>query len=479
MKKYLLLILTLAIVACQDTGTSPEQPKPQATGTLVRDTILTNKIIIKKVSAVKNDTDRVTVKADMLIGTMTNTGSAKSVVVCSDLMNTCAKTNKNGVYLLTPKVPVLVAARIAAGMDTVITPDSVSADNLVDTTKTTQIKSGEDTVSDTTSHDTVQVAGTDTLVTVRVTVVDTVYEYDSTQNTVTITEPGTTNVKDTVAVVVDGTVMREVPITSWGHILPVGYVDKWNVEVYDTLTNINVDTVQFVYFATGDSIAQVVTLGREKVGGAYTNRFSGAFFYFWNESAYTKDQYIHNYFIRAKDSTGAIVSKTDVATFSARAFPATVTYLKKNIFVPQHKILPKMVPAAKNNKKLKEATVEYLAVEDTTKNYVGLNGLPYEFETNPVLDAWAIRIKNNTGRFNLDSMGIKRIVFTVTTDADSIFLPGVVSKTGMLPLVPHNKGTSTYTAPVSKGQVVVMFACQRNDDRTTPDVFTDIRFYFD
>lgn len=472
--KYLYLILAMFIVACQDTGTRSDPPAAP-TGTLLRDTVVTHKIIMKTVTTSAKDTVRQTNDTAVILGTMTNTGAAGSVVVCSETMNKCSRPNKSGVYLIQPSLQPVVAGRLANTVDTAATPDSVKANFESDTLIESVVRSGVDTATDSLKSDSLKVEGTDSLIVTNITVVDTVYSYDTTATTVTIVEPTPVPVKDTLSVVVDGTIMREVPINSWGHILPVGYVDKWNVEVYDTVATLHADTVQFVYFATGDSIAQVVTLGRETVDGEFTNRFSGSFFYFWNDSAYKKDLFIHNYFIRAKDSTGAIVSKTDVAKFSAKAFPATVTYLKKNIHIPQHKILPKFVPAAKNNKKLSVSASELMASEDTTQNWIGIDQLPWEKTVDPVYGNVSLVLP----RVRFDSLGIVRVTFDIQTGCDSISIPTAVGNKPFFVTIPNV--TTSYSVPLPSG--LIRFFIGGDHSRLEPDdirpsTVTNIRFHF-
>lgn len=470
--KYLYLILAMFLVACNDSGTS-SPPQTQG-GSVLRDTIQVKKIVLKTVTASVKDTVRLTNDTAVILGSISNIASG-NVAVCSDVMNRCSKPNKAGAYLILPKAPTLVAGRIADATDTLVTPDSIKAAFNADTLIGNVVRSGEDTAKDTVVTDSVLVNGTDTLIVDTMTVVDTIYTYDTTQTTVTIVAPTEIPVKDTISVVVDGTVMREVPINSWGHILPVGYVDKWNVEVFDTVSTMSVDTVQFVYFATGDSIAQVVTLGREKVGGVFTNRFSGSFFYFWNDSAYKKDQFIHNYFIRAKDSTGEIVSKTDVSTFSAKAFPATVTYLKKNVSVPQHKILPKFIPAAKNNKKLGAASFEYLAAEDTTKNWIGINKFPYAVRTTSIFDAdtWSGGLITDLVKINFDSLGLKSISFEVVGEGDTVLFTSsakdvrYIKNTGAVIRIPLPKKSDGIYSGIWKNGAYVY------------SEYRNVRFYFE
>lgn len=473
--KYLYLILAMFIVACDDTGTRSDPPAAP-TGTLLRDTTVTHKIIMKTITTSVKDTIRQTNDTAVILGTMTNSGAAGSVVICSETMNKCSRPNKSGVYLIQPSVRPLVAGRLADVTDTVATPDSIKANFKSDTLVGTVTKSGVDTATDSLKSDSLQVEGTDSLIVTNITIIDTVYEYDTTATTVTIVEPTPVPVKDTLSVVVDGTVMREVPIDSWGHILPVGYVDKWNVEVYDTITTLHADTVQFVYFATGDSIAQVVNLGRETVGGVFTNRFSGSFFYFWNDSAYKKDLFIHNYFIRAKDSTGAIVSKTDVAKFSAKAFPATVTYLKHNVAMPQHMILPKFVPAAKNNKKLGESVSAMAMSEDTTKNWIDQNQLPYtSYIYRPKADSVGTGVVfNSFEAIDFAALGIKRVSFKIETEADSVYLGASVSAVGVQTIKKATESGTMYVDLTNKAQLCIIGWKKTYAAATV----TEVRFHF-
>jgi hypothetical protein len=360
MKKFLAFALTLALIGCDDNPVrTVEVDKPNT----VYDTTIVRKTVILAKGAVY-DTIRTKFQNNTIVGSLISNGTAS--VVCSENMNRCARTNSKGIYQISlPTVP-LVAGRVYKNVDTVTTPETTNL-SLGDTTITPL---GNDTniVSDTNVSKSVNVVGNDTIVLVNVEQIDTIYSADSIK--VEISEPTPVAVKDTLSVVSGGTVLREIPINSWGHILDSGFVDKWSIEVYDTTYDRSLKNIEFVYFVTGDSIAQVVTLGREKDANGFTNRFSGPFFYYWDDSAYSKDKFVHNYFIRGKDSAGNVICKTDVRTFSAKAIPEKTVYLGKKIGLPQYMIQPKFVPAAKNNKKLKDAAVEYIATEDTTQSWI-------------------------------------------------------------------------------------------------------------
>jgi hypothetical protein len=462
MKKIFAFTMLLALFACDDNPVRTQTVEVDKPTTTVQ-TNITKKTVILAKGAVY-DTVRTKFENNSIVGSLISNGTTS--VVCSEQMNRCAKTNSKGVYQINLPNRPLVAGRIYEGIDTVATPENVNL-SLGDTT-VTPLGNDTDIVSDTLIDSTVTVFGNDTLIVVNVEQIDTIYSADSIL--VEISEPTTVAIKDTLSVVSAGTILREIPINSWGHILDSGFVDKWSIEVYDTIYTMYVDTVQFIYFATGDSIAQVVTLGREKINGLYTNRFSGVFFYYWDDSAYSKDKYIHNYFIRAKDSSGYIVSKTDMVSFSAKAFPETRTYLKKNIHTPQYMIQPKFVPAAKNNKKLRVAQTEYLLTEDKSKNWIGIEQLPFDTGS----DYEGSIYFNDHQYADFSSLGIDSISFYIETLADSILIGYELVKPYPIYTLPNTK--KHYKIPVIEGRLVKIMGWSKGTMYISK--VTNIRFYF-
>lgn len=409
MKKIFAFAIALALIGCDDNPVRTETVVVEKPTTTVQTNITKKTVVLAKGAAY--DTVRTKFQNNSIVGSLISNGT--NSVVCSEYMNRCAKTNSNGVYQINLPTSSLNAGRIYEEIDTVVTPENVNL-SLGDTTV---IPFGNDTniVSDTLIDSTVTVSGNDTLIVVNVEQIDTIYSADSIR--VEISEPTPVEIEDTLSVVSGGTIIREIPINSWGHILDSGFVDKWSIEVYDTTFDRAVKNVEFVYFATGDSIAQVVTLGRAMVGGEFTNRFSGPFFYYWDDSAYSKDKFIHNYFIRGKDSLGNVISKTEIETFSAKAIPAKIVYLGKKIGLPQYMIQPKFVPAAKNNKKLKESVLEY--VVDTTQNWVSEAEFPAQIINNDGLLMFKIPDQ-------YDSVSIE------VRSQDTAFFVGVDKNTAMI-----------------------------------------------
>lgn len=455
MKKIFAFALSLALIGCDDNPVRTETVVVEKPKTTVQ-TNITKKTVILAKGAVY-DTIRTKFENNSIVGSVISNGTTS--VVCSEQMNRCAIPNSKGVYQINLPIHPLMAGRIYEGIDTVSTPENVD----LSPGDTTVIPSGKDTnvVSDTLIDSTVTVSGNDTLIVVSIEVIDSIKSADSIK--VEISEPNPVAIKDTLSVVSGGTILREIPINSWGHILDSGFVDKWSIEVYDTTFDRAVKNIEFVYFATGDSIAQVVTLGRAIVGGEFTNRFSGPFFYYWDDSAYSKDKFIHNYFIRGKDSLGNVIAKTEIETFSAKAIPAKIVYLGKKIGLPQYLIKPKFVPAAKNNKKLKESVLEFLV--DTTQNWVGMDNLPFSWDYLNGEEVGAIGFERGK-KINFDSMGIVLCSFEIETDADSLkFGTGFITNT-----------STKYILPID-GKMEMYIGAWKDGYFTTAKI-TNIRFYF-
>lgn len=464
MKKIFAFTLSLVLLGCDD---NPVRTEPNVANNQTK--VVTNvskKTIILSKNAVY-DTIRTTVKNNTITGSLISNGS--NSIVCSEQMNRCAKTNSKGVYQIVLPIQEKVAGRIYEGVDTITTPENVD----VSSGDTTVTPIGNDTsiVSDTLIDTTMTISGNDTLIVIEVEQIDTIYSADSIL--VEISEPSPVDTVDTLSVVSDGTILREIPINSWGHILDSGFIDKWSIEVYDTSSDHSITNVEFVYFSTGDSIAQVVTLGRAIVGGEYTNRFSGPFFYYWDDSAYSKDKFIHNYFVRGKDSFGNVITKTDIETFSAKAIPAKIVQIGKKLAVPQHAIKPKFIPSAKNNKKLKESVLEYLNEEDKTINWINLNNIPFSYVEFISIDSvGSVGLTfNNITQIDFNSLGIGSVSFDIETTSDSVYL-GIASKKLV---VPNRNQTIHFNLP----DIVDIFCIVANSKKfTIPAKVTNVRFYF-
>lgn len=339
MKKLIFAFVALAFLGC-DSPTRPNDPIPKT---------VTRKIVSSQIVS-KNVVFR---DSSVIVGSIQDkdTKSGTGVVVCSELMNKCARTNSKGIYSLSPSVArsvSLLAARSYAEDDTVTTPENVTTSFPVDTT-----------------FDTTQTVISDTIETeTAISIVDSVV----TEIVQTVSTVDTVSVDDTLTVVSNGTILREIPIDSWGFILPPNYIVQRDISALDSTYDGAIKSVEVVYFMTGDSIAKVLTLGNS--GGKY---FSGFIYTYYDSLSFKNDSKIYNLFVRGLDSAGNVLVKTEIEMFSERFGDLQTKILKTKVGVPQWKIVPKMVPAAKNNKKLKDAVSEYRASEDTTINWVGID----------------------------------------------------------------------------------------------------------
>lgn len=390
MKKLIFAFVALAFLGC-DSPTRPNDPIPKT----VKRTIVSSQIVSKNV--VFRD-------SSVIVGSIQDkdTKSGTGVVVCSELMNKCARTNSKGIYSISPSVarPVsLLAARSSAEGDTVTTPENVETSFPVDTT-----------------FDTTQTIVSDTIETdSSISIVDSVV----TEIVQTVSTVDTVSVDDTLTVVSNGTILREIPIDSWGFILPPNYIVQRDISALDSTYDGAIKSVEVVYFMTGDSIAKVLTLGNS--GGKY---FSGFIYTYYDSLSFKNDSKIYNLFVRGLDSARNVIVKTEIEMFSERFGDLQTKILKTKVGVPQWKIVPKMVPAAKNNKKLKDAVSEYRASEDTTINWVGLNNLPVvpRYATNGDSSNWwtlysFTRAQISTILNNYDSVSA-----TVVSSADSAII---------------------------------------------------------
>jgi hypothetical protein len=339
--KILSVILLVSLVACDvnDTNRIEENRKVYVT-----------KMVNKTITvATKKDSDIVVGK---IVDRQSDIGSP--VVVCSEKMNTCARTNSKGNYYITPAISfpgtAILGARSYSDVDTMNTPE-----NFVPV------------IQNDTTYDTASVLDTNVI---SVNGVDSIIVTDSTIITQNISIVDTAAVEDTLSIISNGTILREVPIDSWGFILPTNYVVQRDISAEDATNDSLIRSIEAVYFITGDSVAKVIPLGR-------SNKFFSGFLYtFYDDSSFRKDIKIYNLFIRAKDSLGRIICITPIETFSERFGDFDKKVLSVKTGLPEAKIVPKMIPAAKNNKNMKDAIREYLAEADTTINWVGIEMIP-------------------------------------------------------------------------------------------------------
>lgn len=340
------LTMSLSFVGCDDRVSSPTAPNQK---------VVVSKNVSKTITVVsKKDSDIV---VGRIVDKQSDLGSP--VVVCSKEMNVCSRTNSKGNYVLTPQ-PIsfpgtaVLAARSFAD-DTLTTPE-----NFVPTIQ-------NDTTFDTTSVlDTNVVSGNG---------VDSIIVTDSVVITRNIVVVESSPVDDTLSVVSNGTILREVPITSWGFILPTNYIVQRDISAKDSTFDGAIETVEAVYFITGDSVAKVITLGRS---GKF---FSGFLYTFYDDSSYIKDTKIYNMFLRARDSNDNIICATPIKTFSEKFGDFETEVFSKKVGIPESKIVPRIIPAAENNKSLTESINEYLSFRDTTINWVDINNSSVKYDT--------------------------------------------------------------------------------------------------
>lgn len=410
MKKFFAFAISLALFGCDDTRS--QNPTAPPTDTIsqkidtVRTTITSRRTIIIGQKGINYDTVTVHNDTNIVIGTIVNKddGKGANTVVCSEAMNRCSRTNSKGVYAINPAPFRLVAGRIAETVDTVITPETVVAAITSDTTKDTVRNLDTVAIVDTTHNIDTLANETQIVVVDSVEIIDTVYNTDTTNIVVTINKPDTVKIKDTLTIVENGSILREIPIDSWGFILPPNYIVQRDISANDMTWDSCLTKVEAVYFITGDSLAKVIPLGRS---GHY---FSGFLYTYYNDSSFKYDKKIYNLFLRGLDSTGKVIVKTEIESFSERLGDVGTKNLSVKVGVPQWKITPRIVPAAKNNKKLKIAVEEY--VVDSTVNWLGETEIKYPRVTN--LDNFSvIAWKLNPQINDFDSVSIE--VYTDTT----------------------------------------------------------------
>ncbi len=338
------LTMGLSFVGCDDRVSSPTAPNQK---------VVVSKNFSKTITVVsKKDSDIVIGK---IVDRQSELGSP--VVVCSEEMNICSRTNSKGNYVLTPQ-PIsfpgtaILAARTFSD-DTLTTPE-----NFVPIIQ-------NDTTFDTTSTLDTNVVSTNG--------VDSIIVTDSIIITQNIVVVESIPVDDTLSVVSNGTILREVPITSWGFILPTNYIVQRDISAKDSTFDGAIETVEAVYFITGDSVAKVITLGRS---GKF---FSGFLYTFYDDSSYIKDTKIYNMFLRARDSNDNIICATPIRTFSEKFGDFETEVFSKKVGIPESKIAPRIIPAAENNKTLTESINDYLSFRDTTINWVDVNNVSLQY----------------------------------------------------------------------------------------------------
>jgi len=426
MKKIFAFALSLALIGCDDNPVRTETVVVEKPKTTVQ-TNITKKTVILAKGAVY-DTIRTKFENNSIVGKI---DSVNGAIVCSDKMNRCAKTNIKGVYQINLPSRSLNAGRIYEGIDTVSTPENVD----LSPGDTTVTPSGKDTniVSDTLIDSTVTVSGNDTLIVISIEVIDSIKSADSIK--VEISEPTPVAIKDTLSVVFGGTVLREIPITSWGNILPTNYIVQRNIDVIDGTKNKCIVKVDAVYYLE-DSILKVVSLEE------LNNVFSGFIYTYYNDSSYRNETKMYKIFIRGYDSTMRLVSVTNVDSFSERKGDISGYVLTNNIVLPKTDA-DTLAHVAEKNKKIKDVLTNNLGEFDTL-SWVGLNNIQFLFDSIKVVNenmtmkdgrvisysGYLYLLDNNEKQINYDSLNLVKISFKMETSADSVLFSGnLVPKT--------------------------------------------------
>lgn len=335
-------------------------------GSLLKYTIRTRTTVYDTVKHGKTvrDTSKTVVQNSMIIGTVVarDDRTGVSMVVCSEVLSKCARTNSAGLYAITKNV---VAARSMSN-DTVKTPETVTVPQNDTTVKTISAEPPKiDTISDTVESVKTTVTGNDTLKIDSIATIDTIkVEISSDTVKVSITEVENDTIKDTLTFISNGVVLKEIPIVSWGHILPTNYIVQRNISVIDSTSDNSIKNVEAVYFMDSDSVAKVVTLGKSG------RDFSGFIYTLYDDSSYRKDNKIYNIFIRGKDSENHILSKTDIEKFSERFGDIQTKILKSKVGVPQWMI--PVITKVPNNTEVPEFVQTYKDTAEKTY-WIGLD----------------------------------------------------------------------------------------------------------
>lgn len=470
MRKMIVVFAVALFVAGCDQRVVNSEP------TVIRDSVVKNvkysfKTVVKKTTVrvpsniVSRDTVVNKYENNVILGKTIDKESKKAVgiVVCSDVMRTCSKTNSSGVYRLEKKTN-LFAGRLmeVGGIDTTITPENVSLVIPKDTTIDTSFNKDSVSISDTISFtDSIKTSDSTILIVDTVVIIDSIKSIDSSEIVVTINLPDTVGVKDTLTYVNNGTVMGEIPIDSWGSILPENYIVQRDISAIDSTWDVCIKTVEAVYFLRGDSVAKVVTLG--KVG----KDFTGFIYTLYNDSSYRKDEKIYNLFLRGKNDSGKVVVKTEVEMFSEKFGDIPTKILRTKVGVREYEIVPKFVPAAKNNEKLKDSEKKFAEKIDSV-DWIGIDAMPNFFQkTSSGIYGW--------GEFV--SVGIDSVSFDIETDADSINIPQSAFNTT------YNK-MWIVTIPNNQTHYKVKIDYTNNQDfwihtfDGSPCVISNVRFYY-
>ena len=123
-------------------------------------------------------------------------------------------------------------------------------------------------------------------------------------------------VQDTVKISTNGSVLYEVPITSWKSVLPDLYIVQRNISG-NILKNVNYTDLKNVeaIFWNNDSIAMVIPLEISTNGITY----SGFVYQPYDDSSFQKSLRRNNIFARLIDKNDSVFAVTSVQTYSERA----------------------------------------------------------------------------------------------------------------------------------------------------------------
>jgi len=460
-KIFLIVLASLVGFGCDSerSSTSPEANK-EVRSITNRQIVVRNKVVVPATVVVR-DTDIVKKSSSVLLGKIIQQDTKGSVgaVVCSEKMNKCVKTNSSGVYRLEK---VTVAARSFSGNDTMTTPENIPLEISSGVIVDTAFDSGTVVISDTTtSIDSIIAPDSSVVIVDSIIVTDTIRNVDTIKISVTIDSMVPTPIIDTLEIINNGTVIGEIVIDSWGCILPPNYIVQRNISAVDSTWDNSIDTVEAVYFVRGDSVAKVVSLGN--VGRNY----AGFVYTLYNDSSFKKDDKVYNLFIRAKNNLGSVIVKTEVETFSERYGDIPNKILKTKVGVPEYKISPNFVPAARNNEKLKNSVVKYN--NKPKVNWIGDDAMPGVFKNNS-------REYVGYTKFDYDSLGVDSVSFNIVTESDSIRVPVIYTKGDTIIQETILNTKTYYKMKLRVDKEVGMFVISPVDD--VDAIISEVRFYF-
>lgn len=423
------ILLALAFLIGCDNSTSTEtppngNPNNQISRT-IRDTVIVRERVYSPKTTVYNTTKKYA-NSQIVQGTILekNTRTGNGTIVCSEVMNKCARTNTSGIYRLENKK---FAGRSLSDSDSVVVDTIQTAENIPivlpsDTIRLDTSESNMGVITDTNTFTEIIVVNNDTLIVDSIVISDIITLIDTVKQVITL--PDTTTVNDTLSYVQEGTIIGEIPIESWGFILGVNYIVQRNISVLNNVGKVS--KVEAVYFLTGDSLAKVVALGNNG------NYYSGFIYTMYNDSSFRYDRNIYNLFVRGKDSNGQVITKTDLETFSEKLGDIQQKVLKEKFYVPMYMIDP--ISFVPNNAEI-PGFVDNFSDTVTRRNWLHLEEVATT-EINPdvIMEDGSYTNYKDLSRYDLSnlwfgfftslqSMGCDSITFDFTVDSDSMFNP--------------------------------------------------------